>query len=235
MNTTMHLRRLLDAFYAGTATPEQVDEIRHIFDGLPQTPEDLIADRQMFEALYATSIDATPLPDNLQAIVSETIDRITHQPTTKKHPLILGWIRYAAAAAVVAIVATIGIRLLPHDTPGTSAYVNNTLTAASALPSKTETTIHDTSTASVLVDNQPISADNIELVPTPEVKTRHAKIRKSHRNSNLHVVSDPKEAEAYTLMALNTLADNINHARKASSRIGAELNEINNTLNTILK
>ncbi len=235
MNTIQQLRQLLDSYYAGTASQEDIDRIRHIFDESETLPDDLAADRMMFDALCDPTLDTTPVPSDLDTAINATIDEITGTTAVKpsRKARILHVIRHTAAAAAVIIAATVAfryfqpadIRLVPEMTEMTEMTENATSSDViiSALDSKTS----DRESKPDISESAPAEKQTVRNHAPRKTKPRPA--------SGVKVVTDPKEAEAYTLLAFNTLNSNLRIARNAGERVGTELENINDKLNTILK
>lgn len=232
MNTIQQLRQLLDSYYAGTASQEDIDRIRHIFDESETLPDDLAADRMMFDALCDPTLDTTPVPNDLDIAINATIDEITGTTAVKpsRKARILHVIRHTAAAAAVIIAATVAfryfqpadIRLVPEMTEMTENATSSDV-IISALDSKTS----DRESKPDISESAPAEKQTVRNHAPRKTKPRPA--------SGVKVVTDPKEAEAYTLLAFNTLNSNLRIARNAGERVGTELENINDKLNTILK
>lgn len=232
MNTIQQLRQLLDSYYAGTASQEDIDRIRHIFDESETLPDDLAADRMMFDALCDPTLDTTPVPSDLDTAINATIDEITGTTAVKpsRKARILHVIRHTAAAAAVIIAATVAfryfqpadIRLVPEMTEMTENATSSDV-IISALDSKTS----DRESKPDISESAPAEKHTVRNHAPRKTKPRPA--------SGVKVVTDPKEAEAYTLLAFNTLNSNLRIARNAGERVGTELENINDKLNTILK
>ena len=232
MNTIQQLRQLLDSYYAGTASQEDIDRIRHIFDESETLPDDLAADRMMFDALCDPTLDTTPVPSDLDTAINATIDEITGTTAVKpsRKARILHVIRHTAAAAAVIRTATVAfryfqpadIRLVPEMTEMTENATSSDV-IISALDSKTS----DRESKPDISESAPAEKQTVRNHAPRKTKPRPA--------SGVKVVTDPKEAEAYTLLAFNTLNSNLRIARNAGERVGTELENINDKLNTILK
>lgn len=232
MNTIQQLRQLLDSYYAGTASQEDIDRIRHFFDESETLPDDLAADRMMFDALCDPTLDTTPVPSDLDTAINATIDEITSTTAAKpsRKARILHVIRHTAAAAAVIIAATVAfryfqpadIRLVPEMTEMTENATSSDV-IISALDSKTS----DRESKTDISESAPAEKQTVRNHAPRKTKPRPA--------SGVKVVTDPKEAEAYTLFAFNTLNSNLRIARNAGERVGTELENINDKLNTILK
>ncbi len=223
MNQLQHLRQLLDDFYNGSATPQQVEEIGRLFAEMKHTPDDLEPDRRLFEALSSHAADSTPVPDGLDEFMSSAIDRaVTPRPRLRR--LILRYVVCAAsAAAMIAIAISLGLKFVhpgyPNvEKPGSPRPV---VTVASVTRSEQSEEIPQTVTKA---DARPA-----------DVRPAAAPATKKESATGMRVISDPSEAEAYTAMALRTLSDKMKYVAEANKNVDTKLTEISETINTILQ
>lgn len=96
------IRRLLDRFYDGTASPEEISELTSLF-GLGSLPADLEAERRAFEMMAAPDVDAIDIPDGLE----ESLEGIMTEPRPSMWARLRPWCIGGAAAAVLLALVTV--------------------------------------------------------------------------------------------------------------------------------
>lgn len=229
MNTEQQLRTLLDAYYDGTSSPDDIATIQRLFDELTDIPSDLSADRDIFQIIADPDLDNVACPPRLETLIDEKVKELDSNRTPRAL-----WINIASIAAAIAIIFTIGIIYLTSpklDSPKTEGHIaaaetdtilspviaEEMLASSAAQPESTET--HASETNRVDPDNNhPVK---IQAKPAS--------------TSDIREVTDPAEAKEQTLLALNCLSDNLGKARKATRMTDETLLEINNKIQNILK
>lgn len=94
------IRCLLDRFYDGTATPDEISELSALFAS-GEIPADLEAERRAFEMMANPDIDGIDIPDGLE----ESLVEIMTEPRPSLWARFRPWsIGAAAAAAILALV-----------------------------------------------------------------------------------------------------------------------------------
>lgn len=227
MNQLQHLRQLLDDFYRGSATPQQVEEIGRLFAEMEHTPDDLESDRRLFEALSSSAADTAPVPDSLDEFVSSAIDRAVTPRRRFRHPILRYAICGVSAAAMIAIVISLGLKFVhPNDLnveiPGNPPH--DKTVASAKLPKQSDDIPQ-------VVEKAPDRPAAVQPGPAP---TRRPSAKKENA-TGMHVISDPSEAEAYTAMALHTLSDKMKYVAEAHKNVDTKLTEISETINNILQ
>ena len=99
------IRRLLAAFYDGTASPAQRQALADFFASVTDVsalPDDMKADMLMFRAV-ADSEPVASAPSDLEQRLESTIDRLAVADRARRRPL-MWWGLSLAAAAVVALM-----------------------------------------------------------------------------------------------------------------------------------
>ncbi len=76
MNAIDELRNLLEVFYEGRATAKDMARIRELFASVADLPDDLVADREVVDALSDPDLDGTVVPDEVGDMMMATIDSL---------------------------------------------------------------------------------------------------------------------------------------------------------------
>lgn len=101
------IRVLLDRYYNGESSPEDLAILTAYFTDSNDIPEDMEADRLLFINIS----DAMPeIPAGLSASISKAILKETRRTDSRRYLKIL---RISAAAAAIAVVATVAVRIIP--------------------------------------------------------------------------------------------------------------------------
>ena len=111
------LTQLLEAFYQGTTTADEEQELYRYFTS-EDVPEELLAERKVFLSLYNLSEENdVEIPVSLKGKLSSLIDGLERKEKPKKRSLMLR--RVSAAAALVLLLISVGLFMLnnrqPHD------------------------------------------------------------------------------------------------------------------------
>lgn len=226
MNTIDRLRKLLDSFYEGNASEKEISEISAIFDSVRDLPDDLAADKEVFEALSDPQLDDARVPHDVAELVSETIDDLVKNDNKKK-PTRLLWLKVSGIAAAVALILALGVHFMHRgdlELPDSDILVSSTDT----LPADETVVIEEEAT----VDDIHVQEKSLAEIAEPSHKKTAAEIKSS---SDVKVVTDPEEAEEYVLMAMNLLSKNIDRAGQAAEEPSHAIKMMNQTLNDILK
>lgn len=236
MNANNRLRKLLDVYYSGDATPEQTAEIARLFSETDPLPADLAAEKEIFESIADLQNLPIEEPENLDIIYADAIDRAIG--STQKSSARILWLRISGIAAAIAIIAATAIVMLNGRDALSSGY--NDLTAAT---DTTTNTPPDKQIAPIseAIAETPSTVENVASAkpsPAPVHKTTVHKPAEANP-SNTRVITDPEEAGKYTEMVFSLLADNlsrgIKESRKADDAIRDINQKINNTLNDITR
>lgn len=229
MNAIDELRNLLEVFYEGRATAKDVARIRELFASVADLPDDLAADREVVDALSDPDLDGTVVPDEVGDMMMATIDSLPSSGRRIWSRRI--WLGVGAAAASIALIMTVGIAMMRSGSLDGGK-------------------VSETPVVAQIVDSAS-NGEDVVVKPEDTVKTEVAEVGKSVAavrpvqrvavvkpkpvESDVNVVSDVDEAEAYTRMAMMLLADNCEKAGKAGDEAMSAIDNVKQTLNDILK
>ena len=229
MNAIDELRNLLEVFYEGRATAKDMARIRELFASVADLPDDLVADREVVDALSDPDLDGTVVPDEGGDMMMATIDSLPSSGRGISSRRI--WPGVGAAAASIALIMTVGIAMMRSGSLDGGK-------------------VSETPVVAQIVDSAS-NGEDVVVRPEDTVKTEVAEVGKSVAavrpvqrvaavkpkpvESDVNVVSDVDEAEAYTRMAMTLLADNCEKAGKAGDEAMSAIDNVKQTLNDILK
>ena len=229
MNAIDELRNLLEVFYEGRATAKDMARIRELFASVADLPDDLVADREVVDALSDPDLDGTVVPDEVGDMMMATIDSLPSSGRGISSRRI--WLGVGAAAASIALIMTVGIAMMRSGSLDGGK-------------------VSETPVVAQIVDSAS-NGEDVVVRPEDTVKTEVAEVGKSVGavrpvqrvaavkpkpvESDVNVVSDVDEAEAYTRMAMTLLADNCEKAGKAGDEAMSAIDNVKQTLNDILK
>lgn len=241
MNAADQLRELINAYYEGISTPADIETIRRLFDHLRELPEDLAADKEIFEALAAESLDSAPCPPQLETMMDETISRLAAtKPAGTQRPQLL-WIKIASIAAAVALILGISFTVIHNNrldispTTHTDLLSHNNQQQNKHSDAMTETVRTDADSTIVCdIRQEHKLADSSTKQPAKRPATVKP-IKPTVKKSDIKVITDPAEAEKHTLLAFNCLSKGLNSAREATRQTDKTITDINQKLKTILK
>ncbi len=242
MNAADKLRKLLDAYYEGVSTPADIETIQRLFDQLPELPEDLVADKEIFEAFAAESLDSTPCPPHLETMMDETINSLAAKESAGTQQPHLLWVKIASIAAAVAVIIGISFTVIHHNRLDISQAPNpDLMTLQISQPGKEDTKVitepgRTDADSTIVGDIKPEHklADPSTKHPTT-VNPTNATAKQPVKKSDIKVITDPAEAEKNTLLAFNCLSKGLNSAREATRQTDETIKEINQKLKIILK
>lgn len=233
MNITERLTNLLNAFYGGTAGPDDISEIIRIFRSHRDLPQEFDTDRDIF--LSMSQADNTDVPDDLGSMISDTVDSLAADERRIRRRL---WLQIGGIAAAVAVLAAIGAHFLTGRdlTVGTPMLDKTTATASAAgnqadtIPAPQLLAVTD-APASLSEAPAPTPAP----AAVPRKKKPSAASGATTKAADVIVVTDPKEAEAYTVQALRMIGKSVKAADLAKAKTRETITDINNKLESILK
>lgn len=208
MKTTENIRQLLDRYYNGDASPEEIRRIKSYFASAAGIPADLEADRRIFAAM--SGIDDIEVPARLESDIRAAIAA----QSRAKRPAVAAWMAVAGIAAAVALIAVLAVRLM------TPAADEDPLLLAQVV----ETGDTFTPAAAVTMP-QPVPR-----VHTPErVQTKNSK--KVSSSQQAQAAAALLEGEA----SIALLFDKINEAGRQAGQVTRQIEELDKSLNTALK
>lgn len=239
-----NIRQLVDRYYDGMATPDEVGAITDFFRqcDIDALPEDLRADAMIFTEIAVTKA-TEPVPDGLESRLDSFIDTLPVREVSRSRGVILRL--SLSAAAAVAVVVCVGLALIgpkPNrhgfDMPG------NTLVAeVTQLPAPV-----DTATAVEVLTLPEVRQDEAVNRPrTPVKKHRAAKAVKAsefaeHAETDEYhyamasavcEISDPEEASRVAAQVFGMLGRTLGMAGDAVAKSENEANKIPQTFNKI--
>lgn len=233
MNITERLTTLLNAFYGGTAGPDDISEIIRIFRSHRDLPQEFDIDCDIF--LSMSQADNTDVPDDLGSMISDTVDSLAAGERRIRRRL---WLQIGGIAAAVAVLAAIGAHFLTgRDLTVGTPMLDKTTATASAAGNQADTI---PAPQLLAMTDAPASLSEAPApTPTPAAVPRKKKpsaaIGATTKAADVIVVTDPKEAEAYTVQALRMIGKSVKAADLAKAKTRETITDINNKLESILK
>lgn len=207
MKTTENIRHLLDRYYNGDASPEEIRRIKSYFASAADIPADLEADRRIFAAM--SGIDDIEVPAQLESDIRAAIAA----QSRAKRPAVAAWMAVAGIAAAVALIAVLAVRLMtpaPDEGPLLLAQVVET---------------GDTFTPAAVSLPRPV-----QEVQTPQPVKAKAQKRVSS-SQQAQAAAALLEGEA----SIALLFDKINEAGRQAGQVSRQIEELDKSLNTALK
>lgn len=220
------IRRLLELYYAGETTPEQVQRLSRLLTDASELPNELAREARLMSLLdkAGDALDEVLPPDGLEERLT-AITAVTDAPSRSRGGL-WAWLSAAAAAAIV-----FGVIIWPSAEMTQPAAMDNACTAtasehmetASALPtaSKAETSAE----IPQLLKPEPVPEASIAKAETTQrLKKAHSAApeptaKAETRDDNYYVeVGNPEQAARISDDALRLLASTLN----------AQLSSLNN-------
>lgn len=207
---TENIRHLLDRYYCGNASPEEIRQIKSYFASAADTPAELEADRRIFSAL--SGIDDVEVPEHLESDIRAAIAA----QSGRKRPGVTAWRAVVGIAAAFVLIAVLAVRFMApaaDDAPLLLAQVVET---------------GDTFTPSAV--SLPCPVQQVQQVQPPQPVKAKAPKR----------VSSSQQAEAAAALlegeaSIALLFDKINEAGRQAGEVAAQFEELDKSLNTALK
>ena len=233
------IRQLVERYYSGTATPDEVGAITDFFrqNDVDDLPEDLRADAMIFTETALAKATA-PVPDGLESRLESFIDSLPEKTTRRRGVIIR---LSLSAAAAVAVVLSIGLGIVGRHADSNDEPFNSALMAEEIVPAPTDT-------LSVVSENTLIPDESIAEVTAPAVKKYAPTVK--HRPkavaaaaeaddyhyamaSDVCEISDPDEASRVAAQVLGMLGRTLGMAGDAIVKSDTEANKIPNAINKI--
>ncbi|MCM1483285.1 MAG: hypothetical protein NC043_03045 [Muribaculaceae bacterium] len=209
--TPHSIHQLISRFYSGATTQEEYDALKRYFTEAHDIPAELAADRELFMALAERHITTPPgLADRISAAIDSADTALKHT----RRPLITA-LRYASAAAVMAILFSLALYLLPGSKDRDTqmlAQVNDTT---------------PTQTADYNPQNLPaahVAADTPAVLPATPVKAATSTNRSQVNTTTADNVLASEQAVIQANNALALIAERLRSA-------GAILESADNSFN----
>ena len=218
------IRKLLDSYYDGTATPIQIDELSRLLASTPSLPPELEIERDIFNAIAGIASDSIPVPPELSIRLENSINT-----RHKKHHRHILWVRATSIVAAIAVVCSVGLKTFnPHNTPAPTFGVPVEMLSQRPTDNPIIASIEPTDVPATL-KQAPVKRTK------PGSKTRKSNATTYRDESKIIWVTDTIEATYYAEQSLQLLAMNIIHAEIACEHTSQKISEINTTLNEILR
>lgn len=203
------LRTLLDAYYDGSATPAQVDELKHYFSSAAtgDVPQEFAPDAAIFRAL-ARMADARAVPPAGMEV------RILAATVGKPRRKFLLLRRWAAVAASVAALIAVAVYLLPRPEMPQEADV---LIAGGGEEIRTGLSVVDTLSMAAAND---LAADTVRVGKARVVTPRQIAARQTVELTDSAAAVDATfRVLARLRRTLGKTADGVEHAEMAAAII----------------
>lgn len=208
MNTNESIRHLLDRYYDGVASPEEIRQIKSYFVETVEIPSDLEADSRIFAAL--TAIDDIEVPERLERDIRSAIAA----EGAGNRPRVMPWKAVAGIAAAITLIAVLAARfLIPASDEGPQLLAQAVDTGDTLL------------TSDVSMTPRPVG----QVKSTESVRAKAQKKVSSFRQAE--AAAALLEGEASIVL----LFDKINEASRQAGQVAVQFEELDKSLNTALK
>ena len=160
MKSEKDIRLLLEKFYDGTTTAMEEAVLKEYFDSVESLPEDLEADRAVFQTLDEAEdevMDLIEVPESLTAELSAMIDAETER-TVIKNSFRRQWLRIAGVAACVCVAVTLGMFVFKSNN-GIDSSLERVMLEHAYIPETEEAAIAEASRALMLMSEKLSMAD----------------------------------------------------------------------------
>lgn len=239
------IRQLVERYYSGTATPDEVGAITDFFrqNDVDNLPEDLRADAMIFTETALAKATA-PVPDGLESRLESFIDSLPEKTTRRRGVIIR---LSLSAAAAVAVVLGIGLALLSRNTREQVESSDNSLMASESIVQPVDTAV------TVITEPSPLPDESLAEAVAPVVKKSAPAVK--HRPKAVAVkefaavaetdeyhyamasdvceISDPEQASQVAAQVLGMLGRTLGMAGDAIVKSDTEANKIPNAINKI--
>lgn len=239
------IRQLVERYYSGTATPDEVGVITDFFrqNDVDDLPEDLRADAMIFTETALAKATA-PVPDVLESRLESFIDSLPEKTTRRRGVIIR---LSLSAAAAVAVVLVIGLALLSRNTREQVESSDNSLMASESIVQPVDTAV------TVITEPSPLPDESLAEAVAPVVK-KSAPARKVKSMavavkefvaaaetdeyhyamaSDVCEISDPEQASQVAAQVLGMLGRTLGMAGDAIVKSDNEANKIPTAINKI--
>ena len=160
MKSEKDIRLLLEKFYDGTTTAMEEAVLKEYFDSVESLPEDLEADKAVFQTLDVADgeeMDLIEVPETLTAELSAIIDAEIER-TVIKNSFRRQWFRIAGIAACVCFAITLGMFVFKSNN-GIDSSMELVMLEHAYIPETEEAAIAETSRALMLMSEKLSMAD----------------------------------------------------------------------------
>ncbi len=222
------IKMLLEAYYDGKTSIGQEKLLCDFFGSACEIPEDLEADRQLFNALCAVDLAKVAVPEDLKERITTHIGNLESRERRSGK----GWIKRFAvisvAASVILIIA-LGLRFISVN--DNKEYETEQILAEVENPDAAE---------GYIVVTQKIEPQEEQSLGEKAAQTTRPKRKKQVKRqrvvkaNQLKSVSDEQIAYENTERALMLLSEKLNIAHDGISKTQSTINEVNNTIIDII-
>ena len=240
-----NIRRLVERYYDGTATPDEVGAITDFFrrSDVDELPDDLRADAMIFTET-ALAKATGPVPDGLESRLDSFIDSLPEKPSRRRGLIVR---LSLSAAAAVAVVFGLGLALLSRNTREQVEPSDNSLMASESILQPVDTAV------TVITEPSPLPDESLAEAVAPVVK-KSAPARKVKSKavavkefvaaaetdeyhyamaSDVCEISDPEQASQVAAQVLGMLGRTLGMAGDAIVKSDNEANKIPTAINKI--
>ncbi len=154
MKSVEEIKLLLEKFYDGITSHEEELLIKEFFTYCEDIPEDMIADKEVFNVLIKAEqelMDNIEIPVDLEQELSELIDVEAQKENHVK--IWWTWRRISGIAASICIIGTIGVYLMINQ-PEEEIYTDGILSKRAYIPQTEEEAVKETERALLLMSEK---------------------------------------------------------------------------------
>ena len=197
------IRSLLESYYDGSLSPEEINELQRLLASTPSLPPELEIERRMFQAIDS----AVPEPPaDLLIRLEQAVDLAS---TTERRPHRHGIILRVGAIALAAAACLSGVIFLADMTEDLSPSTDPVIIARADLSDTLELTPLAAPDYVEPAVNAP-AAEAVTELPVAPAETQAEKPRKARKKRRgARVITDPDEALAYIEATFEKIADDV--------------------------
>lgn len=222
------INRLLEAYYDGKTSIGQEKLLCDFFGSEGVIPEELEADKQLFDALAAVDLAKMTVPEDLEERIVAHIDNLE----SRERRAGKGWIKRFAAisvAASVIVILALGLGFVAEN--DIKVYEPGTIVAEAESPDSVEEEIVVTQQIEQ-PEGQPLDEKAVQTnKPKRKKQVKRQRVVKANQ---LKSVSDEQIAYENTERALMLLSEKLNIAQDGISKTQSTIDEVNNTIIDII-
>ncbi len=240
-----NIRQLVERYYSGAATPDEVGAITDFFrqNDVDDLPEDLRAAAMIFTEIALAKATA-PVPDGLEARLESFVDTLPETVMRRRGTIIR---LSLSAAAAVAVVVGIGLGIVSRQNDNQGGGHENALVAEEIVTAPADT-------LTIVNEKMPIPYEAVaEVTPPTAKKTTPVRKHKSKpiavrefvaasevddyhyaMASDVCEISDPEEASRLAAQVLGMLGRTLGVAGEAIVKSDNEANKIPNAINKVM-
>lgn len=228
------IRSLLHKYYEADTTPEEEHLLESFFHDSPaeEIPEDMNADRKIFSAFIELHADSseTDVPADLVKSVTSLTEGYADSSLSKNQRNWNRFIVYAAAAACLSIVLTLGIRWIASTTLRTSEASGHIAVVPFEQPKHHSAINHEVNEVSDPADQEYKAPSNSQKKNKATVKTAS-----DADEDGFIEITDPEEAKKIIMEIGNLLNANSQKTNEALQHIEKTVDEYRQLTKSILQ